>query len=482
MEAQMNGNGPPPEFFKSGNGPPAEVLNGNGPPAEFLNGNGPPAEFLNGNGPPSAKLEIPFAKQQQLDDVVTDYVRESLDKVAAAEGFQNYDVIFDHGSSIGDGFVGIILRVTINEKGDSDKFLNVLAKIPPGKTRREAMKVMPLFDREVMIYNVLLPQFVEMQREKKISEADGFYNFPKVYFAEYDKEKDDGIIVMEDLRDSGYRMWSKFKPVNFEHAKLLMISLGRLHALSFAMRAKAPEKFEPFKDLNDYFSENFADETFKGFMQGSMMRALETLDPNDHKKREKVLKLAETLVESVKMASTRELFEPYGVVTHGDCWVNNYLYHYTKRGAPDHIVLIDWQIARYCSPVVDLVYFLFICTDEQMRKKHYDELLNIYHRSLKDLLDHLGGDTQTQFPLTTFLRHLKRFGKFGVIMSTFIMPMLQTKSEDLPDMDFMAEQMKNEDPAVMEEMMKQFTQSSGADAFTERMRGVLNDAIRYGYM
>jgi hypothetical protein len=116
-----------------------------------------------------------------------------------------------------------------------------------------------------------------------------------------------------------------------------------------------------------------------------------------------------------------------------------------------------------------------------MRAAHFDELMNLYHRSLKDLLDHLGGDTMTQFPFTALLRQLKSFGKFGVIMATFLIPMLATKNEELPDMDFMAENMQNPDPAVMEEMMKSFLTQSD-EVYRPKMRGALKDAIRYGYL
>jgi hypothetical protein len=115
-----------------------------------------------------------------------------------------------------------------------------------------------------------------------------------------------------------------------------------------------------------------------------------------------------------------------------------------------------------------------------MRAKHFDELLNLYHRSLKDTLDHLGGDTMSQFPFTALLRQLKQFGKFGIIMATFLIPLLTTSNDELPDMDFMAENMKNDDPEVMENMMKNFMKTN--KVYEERMRHSLLDAIRYGYL
>lgn len=86
-----------------------------------------------------------------------------------------------------------------------------------------------------------------------------------------------------------------------------------------------------------------------------------------------------------------------------------------------------------------------------------------------------------QFPLTALLRQLKQFGKFGILMATFLVPMMATKNEDLPDMDFMAENIDTQDPELMAEIIKAFTTKSDA-AYKPRMQGDLLDAMRYGYL
>lgn len=425
---------------------------------------------------------IPKASLKEI--VMTDYIRQSLDIVASSEGFRNYEIIFDHGSNIGDGFVGIILKVKIKEN-DSDKSLSVLAKIPPqNKARREMPGTMVTFEREVYLYNVLLPELIAFQKEKRVNRSQGFFNIPKVYYADYDSELRDSIIVMEDLRETGHRMWDKYKPIDLEHSKLLMESLGRLHALSFAMKKKKPEFFEKLHNLKDIFVALIEDENMKGFLEQSMVRCCETLDPNDTKNRQKFMKIAQNMSETMASCVNIEASEPYAVLNHGDCWMNNFLYHYDRRGKPDEIVFIDWQISRYCSPVVDLAYFIFICTDKQTRDKHFDELLNLYHRSLKEFLDHLGGDTATQFPFTAFLRHFKRFGKVGILSACFAVPMLQTKNEDMLDMDVMAEKMQNMDPKEMEEIGKLFMEMNkdGIEKINKRIRDAILDGIRYGYL
>ena len=121
------------------------------------------------------------------------------------------------------------------------------------------------------------------------------------------------------------------------------------------------------------------------------------------------------------------------------------------------------------------MYFIFVCTDSAMRAKHYDELLGIYHKSLKELLHQMGGDVMSQFPFTAFLRQLKAFGKFGITMGVFLIPMITTKNEDLPDMDKMAEGIKNKDTSSMADFMT----NKSSDA---RLAAAITDAAKYGYL
>ena len=81
----------------------------------------------------------------------------------------------------------------------------------------------------------------------------------------------------------------------------------------------------------------------------------------------------------------------------------------------------------------------------------------------------------SQFPFTAFLRQLKAFGKFGITMGVFLIPMITTKNEDLPDMDEVAEGMKTQDMSVMGNMLNSATGDS-------RLAGAIIDANKYGYL
>lgn len=86
----------------------------------------------------------------------------------------------------------------------------------------------------------------------------------------------------------------------------------------------------------------------------------------------------------------------------------------------------------------------------------------------------------TQFPFTALLRQLKQFGKFGLIMGTMLIPMMATRNDELPDMDFIAENMNNEDPEAIAAMMA--TMSKGGDSTQPRMRAAALDTVRLGYL
>lgn len=50
---------------------------------------------------------------------------------------------------------------------------------------------------------------------------------------------------------------------------------------------------------------------------------------------------------------------------------------------------VGWQLARYASPVTDILQFFFCSTSKAFRDAHFDELLHFYHHSLAALISRL---------------------------------------------------------------------------------------------
>lgn len=181
------------------------------------------------------------------------------------------------------------------------------------------------------MYNELLPSFVAFQLEKNISKSRGFFDFPKCYYAEYDEDLKDSTIIMEDLHERDCKMWDKFVPINYEHAKMVMESLGRFHAISFAMKAQRPEIFDKYKLLEDIMSNNKTSEGVEAYMLSCVDRAINSLSDMETTKKNKVLKLRSGFMQTMKELASPENAEPFAVVGHGDCWTNNFMFQYRVR-------------------------------------------------------------------------------------------------------------------------------------------------------
>ncbi|XP_058977087.1 uncharacterized protein LOC101896865 [Musca domestica] len=130
---------------------------------------------------------------------------------------------------------------------------------------------------------------------------------------------------------------------------------------------------------------------------------------------------------------------PYAVICHGDYWNNNMLYKYDDHTQEAvSAKLIDFQLSRYSSPVVDLMHYLCTSTDRDLRKQHFKELLDIYYQTLREHLEYYQLDVGVVYPREIFLQHLKEIGIFGLCMAAFSIPFFISNSNELPDMDEVA--------------------------------------------
>ncbi|XP_058455391.1 uncharacterized protein LOC131432857 [Malaya genurostris] len=418
-------------------------------------------------------------------DVQPEYVRMGLNKVATEQGFTEgkYRIEFEAGSSKGDGFMGSLSKAIIREDGHQD--LVLLVKLLPESEIRRHQSIL-MFHREFLAYDVLIPALEKFQAEKSSSSGkinNGFWRVPKCYYTSCSVEKLEAMVIMEDLRENNFRMWNKYEPVDFEHSRMILEQLGKLHAISFAMKDQQPEMFEQFKTFTDPIKtmigmdpKKIMDNLFSEMYE----RAISTLTEKDNEVKESMGHLKGIVMDHYLNCVNAEDAEPYAVIAHGDCWINNMMFTYDEKGStPTDIRLIDWQLCRYVSPILDLSYFLFICTDEKLRSEHYDELLDIYYRSLSDHLVRLGGDAERQFSRDAFHAQWKKYGRFGLLMGLIVLPMICTASNDLPDMDEYCEKLETETEFVPYEYG---TEEKAFELYRKRMSGLIRDTVRLGYL
>lgn len=83
-----------------------------------------------------------------------------------------------------------------------------------------------------------------------------------------------------------------------------------------------------------------------------------------------------------------------------------------------------------------------------------------------------------QFPQTALFRQLKLFGKYGVLKASHMLPMITMKLEETVDMDSAAEH-GDESETVWDFMFKNLKTGK---SYETRMRGVIVDSSRFGYL
>lgn len=266
-----------------------------------------------------------------------EYITRLSKEVATKEGFDKPSVTISSGTNPGDGFMGLLVKIVVTgiktKNGISkEETLNLVGKIPPlNAIRREQFNSIVMFEREAFVYNEILPEFIKFQHENLITRDQGFYSIPKCYAILADGPNDEYCIILEDLRARNFCMFDKMKEVDYNHVKLLMEQLGRFHAISFILKTNGNKKFEEFKKLTDIMT-NTAKQPEQNEMMfnGSLDKAMETLEPNESVIKEKLLDFKKNLKSFMELCFNSSSSEPFSVLNHGDCWNNNMMYLYDE--------------------------------------------------------------------------------------------------------------------------------------------------------
>lgn len=259
------------------------------------------------------------------------YVIDLLQKIAKSEGFvDGLTIEAKPGCSAGDGFLGIIASVTISGRRccdntgsdkDDDRLYLVCKLAPENAARREAFDSIKLFKREAFMYGHILPILANFEREKGLTDMERFTSYPKCYEIIENDETDQFVIVMEDLKASGHTMWTRSKPIPINYANTLMEQLARLHAISFAIKDQRPAIYAKFKEITDLVCDFTRTSTMQEIITKSYARCLAAVE---HPKHIEIMKdMAANSQMYYDEIVKEDFYEPYGVVSHGDCWINN---------------------------------------------------------------------------------------------------------------------------------------------------------------
>ncbi|XP_068895352.1 uncharacterized protein [Tenebrio molitor] len=362
-------------------------------------------------------------------------IREWVQIAIENEKFREYEIEVHGKTGKADGYLGKVAFVTVTgvTKAGHKKSLNLVIKSPSqSSTLREQIPIDEVFQKEIYIYDEVVTSLRAMLQDEKLENLLDF--LPQCYATRKTITKE--LIILENLKFRGYDLYDRKIPMTQDHIQLVLQTYGRWHALSFALKKKRPEIFEKLvRDNVDMFCYYVMKVKVDGPIFDFTEEVKEACDLLDVKQ----LQFSRSDVSNI----FKNLFceDPeFHVILHGDCWTNNLMFQYQKgTNRPTHVCIIDWQLSGLASPVMDLSYFIYTCTDTEANKDVRD-LLKIYYESLEGCLRQLGCEPRELFPYEKLLEHWCKFSPYGLFLGNFILKFSMCEADEAPDFTETAEE------------------------------------------
>ncbi|XP_053616116.1 uncharacterized protein LOC128678549 [Plodia interpunctella] len=377
----------------------------------------------------------------------------------------------------GDNFAANV-KMIIAKLENGGEFKMVAKIAPTSEMLRATMSTVTVFGNESFMYNDVLPKFRELHRAAGLSPEDTF-RFPECYGALMEPFNE--IILLEDLTESNFKMLDRFTPLTNECIKLILKNFAIFHSLSFVLKNQEVDTFDSYKNrFGDIFTKMLENNDTKIFFSSIETDTLALMDSDRYRNavRGTVSKLLEISTKIFK----NELTSRYSVITHGDAWTNNVMFRIEDNVTLD-AVLIDYQLCKVVSPVNDLQYMIFNCTDYGTRRKHYYEWLDYYHTELDNSLANFDLKANYVFPREQLDADLRRHSRLYLAMIIMSQSMLIRKNEDAAQMKEAIKNLNSEDvEKISQSMQVSQLDSESVALFKKKIEDLVDSFHDFGYL
>lgn len=355
-----------------------------------------------------------------------------------------------------DQFASSVVFVTVIVEKENEKIkVPVIIKMEPtNPTLRELVNTTIQFYNEVFMYSKILPLLEQGLKETFI--------FPYFHYGiGLLDNPDKNIIILQDLRPLGYCLTENKVYLDFDHLSLAMSKLGQFHALSYAAKERShTEFFKLVSNLEDNLCRK--GHQIHRMAQACLHRAIDPLLKEE--KYDKVLQRFISKVDNDFLSMLLDLVsptDPLAVVCHGDFCRNNILFKYDKR-KPIDVRFFDIATSRCASPAIDISFFLFLNSSKELRRNHWDDLLDIYYKALLSTVPHIKVPTFEEIKETVRMKAV-----WGLVHCSFFLPMM------------LFEGPLNFDEMTNEELIK-VNSSRGGDEATKILNELVEEMVQRG--
>ncbi|KAI4493577.1 hypothetical protein M0804_001753 [Polistes exclamans] len=362
--------------------------------------------------------------QVELSTISAKLTKEILESILIAEhNAKDVKVIdweFSDASAKGDGYIAIVNKVKVNgiDNGKPVQTDIVIKSLPQNLNRRKMYRCTDFFENEIAFYTKVIPKFNEFLKSKNQAHI---LSVPRHLKSLADGEND--YLILENVCNLGYGPVTRQDCVDMEQCTIILEAFATFHAISFAYKDQNKDEFnECVSHLREtYFSPkywNWYEELHKQLLKIATY-ALVTEYPNSEAlKRLNSYKFG-SLVEMCCKICDR-IDAPTSVVSQGDSWAPNILVR-NIEGNKKQALLLDFQLARCASPILDLAFFIYSCTNKTLRER-FDDMLKIYYDKLSNVINLLGSDANKLYSWETFMKEVKEHFFFGIVCALEALP------------------------------------------------------------
>jgi Ecdysteroid kinase-like family len=358
--------------------------------------------------------------------VSSEYMKILLQKYFKNSSIRIESIKVQPFGSAGDGYASSMYSIEVNVSGFGDKIKKgfyILKMLPLTDLACEKLGDYNAHEKEMEIFEKILPEIKKLL--KAVDEDKNL--FPKAVAVDRIRN----ALIFEDLSVRGFIMEDRTMGLNLEQMKLSISKLARMHAASMVLLEKNSETFKNFK--HGMFSREIT--AFHNFF-GSHLDSLtdEVSQWNGYEKyAEKLGNMKKVMFEKAFKCFDNEPGDLKTLI-HGDLWINNLLFKYHKRSISDVIIVsilipkklsfsspctiilllqflqLDFQFCCIAHPAIDLLYFIFTSSIDEVRQSKVMHLTQHYYYELKFVLKRLNYNFETFPSLQEFqLQIMKKF-------------------------------------------------------------------------
>ncbi|KAK7791707.1 hypothetical protein R5R35_000282 [Gryllus longicercus] len=380
-----------------------------------------------------------MSETRELKGLTKDDLQDLL-KGKFGPGVNVTDCTSRNATAAGENYGSSLFLLTVNILNNNvHQIHHIIAKLlPPTQFLREVFNVDVTFEKEINLYKLVYPAYLEMQQECGLEKHEIVNLVPPFYGARISPMRSsitdfDAVLLMGNLKVQNYQIADRLSGLDLKHCELVMQSLASFHALGVALREKKPVIFkETVLKTTTHFhigvkGEDEVQER-KTFM--------ETLVKNVPECRCYFEKMIKHFESHLKVENKSLAKEPFATVVHNDLWTNNMLFKYEEGSQNRSLLdmkLLDFQVTLFCSPVRDIIFFLYSSAQKEVVENYYDHLINIYYESFVNLLKKLKCDIE-RFSKTAFLEEINTFAPTQLFHTLFMLAVIYAQDDETEDL------------------------------------------------